>query len=81
MLAFGQSVLSCATWQQARGAPLLPAGHTPARTMIGDLDGGGCTDLLYVEDKHVAVWLRASVRVVGGLQYIGGDLRGRALSK
>ena len=39
------------------GAPRLPAGHDPRRVLVGDVDGDGCDDLLYVADQAVTVWV------------------------
>jgi RHS repeat-associated protein len=32
----------------------------PARMLLGDVDGDGCADLVYVGDGHVTVWLNRS---------------------
>lgn len=37
--------------------PDLPADHDPGRVMLGDVDGDGAADLVYVADTHVRLWL------------------------
>ncbi|MFC6942703.1 SpvB/TcaC N-terminal domain-containing protein [Salinirubellus sp. GCM10025818] len=37
--------------------PNLPRGHDPGRILLGDIDGDGLTDLVYVEDDRVRVWM------------------------
>ncbi|MEW5926790.1 MAG: SpvB/TcaC N-terminal domain-containing protein [Gemmatimonadota bacterium] len=43
-----------------RGAPRLPRGYDPARLLLGDVDGDGAADLVYVEDGAVTVWINRS---------------------
>lgn len=37
-------------------APELPVGYDPQRVHLGDLDGDGAADLVYVDDGRVLVW-------------------------
>jgi RHS repeat-associated protein len=39
-----------------RRSPRLPDGHDPRRVLLGDLDGDGAADLVYVDDGRVQVW-------------------------
>ena len=39
-----------------RRAPRLPDGHDPRRVLLGDLDGDGVADLVYVDDGRVLLW-------------------------
>jgi RHS repeat-associated protein len=39
-----------------RGGPELPDGYDPARVLLGDVDGDGAADLVYVEDTRVRLW-------------------------
>jgi hypothetical protein len=41
---------------QMRGAPRLPDGHDPRRVLLGDVDGDGVADLVYVDRGRVRVW-------------------------
>jgi RHS repeat-associated protein len=41
---------------QMRGAPRLPDGFDPRRVLLGDVDGDGLADLIYVEPGRVRVW-------------------------
>jgi hypothetical protein len=38
-------------------SPRLPFGHDPGRVLLGDVDGDGAVDLVYVDDGSVTVWL------------------------
>jgi RHS repeat-associated protein len=40
-----------------RSAPRFPAGHDPRRVLLGDVDGDGLADLLYVDDARVTLWI------------------------
>jgi len=40
-----------------RGAPELPTGYDPRRLLLGDVDGDGTADLVYVDNRTVTVWL------------------------
>lgn len=37
-----------------------PDGYDPRRLLIGDIDGDGCADLVYVESGQISVWLNQS---------------------
>ncbi|NUR62905.1 MAG: hypothetical protein HOV87_30265 [Catenulispora sp.] len=39
-----------------RRAPRFPDGYDPRRVLLGDLDGDGAADLLYVDDRKVLLW-------------------------
>lgn len=43
-----------------RKAPRLPAQWNPKRLLIGDVDGDGLADLIYVEDRLVRLWINQS---------------------
>src|SRR5262249_7008607 len=38
-------------------APRFPYEHDPRRVLIGDVDGDGAADLVYVEDRKVTLWV------------------------
>ncbi|WP_210570625.1 SpvB/TcaC N-terminal domain-containing protein [Streptomyces sp. GESEQ-4] len=39
-----------------RHAPRLPDGYDPRRVLLGDVDGDGAADLLYVDNGRVLLW-------------------------
>ncbi|WP_344663342.1 SpvB/TcaC N-terminal domain-containing protein [Catenulispora yoronensis] len=39
-----------------RHAPRLPDGYDPRRILLGDFDGDGAADLLYVDDRRILLW-------------------------
>lgn len=39
-----------------RDAPRLPAGYDPARVLLGDLDGDGVADLVYLDHGRILLW-------------------------
>jgi RHS repeat-associated protein len=41
---------------QMRQAPRLPDGHDPRRLLLGDVDGDGVADLVYVDRGRVLLW-------------------------
>ena len=41
-------------------SPRFPFGYDPRRILIGDVDGDGLSDLLYVEDRKVTLWINQS---------------------
>ncbi|WP_328324077.1 FG-GAP-like repeat-containing protein [Kribbella sp. NBC_00382] len=43
-----------------RNAPRLPSGYDPARILVGDVDGDGLADLVYVDDDTVTLWINQS---------------------
>jgi RHS repeat-associated protein len=40
-----------------RASPRLPRGYDPRRILLGDVDGDGFADLVYVDDTHLTVWI------------------------
>ena len=40
-----------------RNAPRFPSGYDPARLLLGDVDGDGLADLVYVGDDDVTLWV------------------------
>ncbi len=42
---------------QMQNPPRLPVQFDPRRILLGDVDGDGCADLLYVEDRKLTLWL------------------------
>lgn len=42
---------------QMRASPHFPSGYEPRRVLMGDVDGDGLADLVYVEDDRVLLWL------------------------
>ncbi|WP_346294113.1 SpvB/TcaC N-terminal domain-containing protein [Sphaerothrix gracilis] len=45
---------------QMRNSPRFRYGYDPRRILIGDIDGDGADDLIYVDDKKVILWLNQS---------------------
>ena len=45
------------TWSTA---PDFPYGYDPRRILIGDVDGDGLADIVYVEDTKVTLWINQS---------------------
>ncbi|MFC6939741.1 SpvB/TcaC N-terminal domain-containing protein [Salinirubellus sp. GCM10025818] len=43
-----------------RNSPRFPGGYDPKRLLIGDVDGDGLADLVYVEDNHLVLWINQS---------------------
>jgi hypothetical protein len=43
-----------------RGCPRFPWGYDPKHILIGDVDGDGLADLLYVEHGRVLLWINQS---------------------
>lgn len=37
--------------------PQLPVDFDPRRILLGDVDGDGCADLIYVDDRRITLWL------------------------
>jgi len=40
-----------------RKSPRLPYGYDPRRLLVGDVDGDGVADLVYVDDHKVTLWI------------------------
>ncbi|MGH7597301.1 MAG: SpvB/TcaC N-terminal domain-containing protein, partial [bacterium] len=40
-----------------RNSPRFPYGYDPRRLLLGDLDGDGVTDLIYVDHGEVTLWI------------------------
>jgi hypothetical protein len=43
-----------------RNSPRFPDRHNPARILLGDVDGDGVDDLVYIDDKKVILWINQS---------------------
>ncbi len=43
-----------------RQSPELPFDYDPRRLLLGDIDGDGAADLIYVDDRQVTLWLNQS---------------------
>ena len=43
-----------------RNSPRFPEGYDPKRILLGDVDGDGAADLVYVEDTKVTLWINQS---------------------
>jgi RHS repeat-associated protein len=43
-----------------RNSPRFPYGYDPKRVLIGDVDGDGAADVVYVDDKRVFLWVNQS---------------------
>ena len=41
-------------------SPRLPYGYDPRRILVGDVDGDGLADIVYVEDRRVTLWINQS---------------------
>ena len=41
-------------------SPRFPYGHDPKRILVGDVDGDGLADIVYVEDTKVTLWINQS---------------------
>jgi RHS repeat-associated protein len=41
-------------------SPRLPYGYDPRRILVGDVDGDGLADLIYVDDTRVTLWVNQS---------------------
>ena len=55
--------LGCGDWGRRvtmQHTPRLPYGHDPKRILLGDVDGDGLADLIYVGDTKVTLWINQS---------------------
>ena len=43
-----------------RSSPRFPYGYDPRRILVGDVDGDGLADIVYVEDTKVTLWINQS---------------------
>jgi RHS repeat-associated protein len=43
-----------------RNSPRFPNGYDPQRILLGDVDGDGLADIVYVDDRKVLLWLNQS---------------------
>ena len=41
-------------------SPHFPYGYDPRRILVGDVDGDGLADIVYVEDTKVTLWINQS---------------------
>lgn len=41
-------------------SPRFPFGYDPRRILLGDVDGDGLADLLYIEDRKITLWINQS---------------------
>src|SRR5260370_29909614 len=40
-----------------RNSPRFPYGYDPKRILVGDVDGDGLADIVYVDDTKVTLWI------------------------
>lgn len=45
-----------------RGSPHFPLDYDPRRVLVGDVDGDGLADLVYVDDHQVSLWMNQGGR-------------------
>ena len=43
-----------------RHGPRFPSGYDPRRVLLGDVDGDGAADIVYVDDGRIVVWINQS---------------------
>ncbi len=47
---------------QMKNCPTLPEGYQPQRLLLGDVDGDGLADLVYVDDRSITLWVNQAGR-------------------
>jgi RHS repeat-associated protein len=53
----------CGDWGpriRMRNSPRLPDGYNPRRLLVGDVDGDGLADIVYVDNTRVTLWINQS---------------------
>ena len=58
-----------------RNAPLLPRGYLPRQVLLGDVDGDGLHDLVFIDQSKVVVWFNQSGNRWSDPVEIGGTPR------
>ena len=43
-----------------KNSPRFPYGYDPKRILVGDVDGDGLADIVYVDDTMVTLWINQS---------------------
>ena len=43
-----------------RSSPRFPFGYDPKRLLVGDVDGDGLADIVYIDDAQVTLWINQS---------------------
>jgi hypothetical protein len=43
-----------------KNSPTFPSGYDPRRILLGDVDGDGVCDLVYVDDRQIRLWINRS---------------------
>ena len=43
-----------------RNSPRFPLGYDPKRILLGDIDGDGLADLIYIDDRKIHLWINQS---------------------
>jgi hypothetical protein len=43
-----------------RKGPHFPYGYDPKRVLVGDVDGDGLADIIYVDDRKITLWINQS---------------------
>jgi RHS repeat-associated protein len=56
-------------------APELPPNHDPRRVLVGDVDGDGLADIVYLDDRRVTVWINQGGERFADPIEIGGTPR------